>query len=146
MDYDELARLRERDPGWKLLRADTAPMAITFLHRVFVERNLRTVPLSRLTELLDDELYALNERLGERKLPKAPKVYIDDWAHADRGWLRESHETAPGMEMADTCFACAEIYEDQLIPKIGDVQRADSSLATEDGSEGYADPKVKARI
>ncbi|MEO3747262.1 hypothetical protein [Plantactinospora sp. B5E13] len=50
------------------------------------------------------------------------------------------------LELADTCFECAEIYEDQLIPKIGDVQAADASLATEDGSEGYADPKVKALV
>jgi hypothetical protein len=89
MDYDELLLLRERDPGWKLLRADTAPMAIAFLHRVFIEGNLRSVPEERLAELLDDELYALNERLGERKYPKPPKAYLDDWSHADRRWLRK---------------------------------------------------------
>lgn len=50
------------------------------------------------------------------------------------------------LELADTCFECAEIYEGQLIPKIGDVQAADASLATEDGSEGSADPKVKALV
>ena len=48
------------------------------------------------------------------------------------------------VELADTCFECAKIYEDQLIPEVGDVQAADASLATEDGSEGNADPKVKA--
>ncbi|MEO3819476.1 hypothetical protein ABGB21_23025 [Plantactinospora sp. B24E8] len=60
-----------------------------------------------------------------------------DGFHADIGTV---------LELADTCFECAEIYEDQLIPKIGDVQAADASLATEDGSEGYADPKVKALV
>jgi hypothetical protein len=50
------------------------------------------------------------------------------------------------LELADTCFECAQIYEDQLIPKIGTVQAADASLATEDGSEGFADPKVKALV
>lgn len=109
MDYDELARLRELDPGWKLLRADTAPMVIAFLHHVFVEGNLRSVPEERLIELLDDELYALNENLGERKYPKAPKAYLDDWTHADRQWLRKFYpedgdqphlELAPATERA----------------------------------------------
>jgi hypothetical protein len=94
MDYDALARLRERDPGGELLRADTAPMATAFLHRVFVERNLRSVPSERLTELRDDELYALKERLGERKFPEAPKAHIDDRSHGDHGWLRKFHPEA----------------------------------------------------
>ncbi|MBF9127942.1 hypothetical protein I0C86_02855 [Plantactinospora sp. S1510] len=50
------------------------------------------------------------------------------------------------LEFADTCFECAEFYEQRLIPKIGDVQAADASLATKDGSEGPADPKVKALV
>ncbi|MFV2196827.1 DUF3375 domain-containing protein [Nocardiopsis sp. LOL_012] len=109
MDYDELNRLRERDPGWRLLRADSAPMVITFLHRVFVEQNIRTIESGRLVELLDDELYALNERLGERRYPKASKAYVDDWTHPDRGWLRKFYpeqgdlphvELVPSVERA----------------------------------------------
>ncbi|WP_436528901.1 hypothetical protein [Actinoplanes sp. HUAS TT8] len=50
------------------------------------------------------------------------------------------------LELADTCYECAEIYERQLIPKISTVQAADASLATADGSEGRADPKVKAMV
>lgn len=55
-------------------------------------------------------------------------------------------DIATALELADTCFECAKIYENQLIPKISDVQAADASLATEDGSEGSADPKVKALV
>jgi hypothetical protein len=50
------------------------------------------------------------------------------------------------LELADTCYECAEIYENQLIPKIAAVQAADASLATADGSVGSADPKVKALV
>lgn len=50
------------------------------------------------------------------------------------------------MSLADTCYDCAEIYEDQILPMIGEIQSADSSLAAEDGSEGYADPKVKELV
>src|SRR5581483_6154397 len=42
-----------------------------------------------LVNRLDDELYALNERLGERAFPKPAKAYLDDWAHPDAGWLRK---------------------------------------------------------
>lgn len=103
MDYDELTLLLERDPGWKLLRSDNAPMTIAFLHRVFIEQNLRSVSEERLVELLDDELYALNERLGERKYPKAPKAYLDDWTHSDRRWLRKFYpedSDQPHMELS----------------------------------------------
>lgn len=105
MDYDELARLRELDPGWKLLRADTAPMVIAFLHRVFVDGNLRSISEERLVELLDDELYAVNEHLGERKYPKPPKAYLDDWVHSDRRWLRKFYPEGgdqPHLELAPT--------------------------------------------
>jgi hypothetical protein len=50
------------------------------------------------------------------------------------------------LELADTCYECAEFFESQLIPKIADVQAADASLATADGSVGMADPKVKAMV
>ncbi|BEL06242.1 hypothetical protein Q0Z83_044330 [Actinoplanes sichuanensis] len=50
------------------------------------------------------------------------------------------------LEIADTCFECARIYEKDLIPQIAAVQAADASLATADGSEGSADPKVKAMV
>ncbi|GAB3994050.1 hypothetical protein GCM10029992_07380 [Glycomyces albus] len=103
MDYDELTLLRDRDPGWKLLRSDNAPMTIAFLHRVFIEQNLRSVSEDRLIELLDDELYALNERLGERKYPKPPKLYLDDWTHSDRRWLRKFYPEdgdQPHMELS----------------------------------------------
>ena len=45
---------------------------------------------------LDDELYALNDRLGEGTFPKAPKAYLDDWAGADVGWLRKYYP--PGSD------------------------------------------------
>jgi hypothetical protein len=55
-------------------------------------------------------------------------------------------DIATVLELADTCFECAKIYENQLIPKIRATQAADASLATDDGSEGRADPKVKALV
>jgi flagellar motility protein MotE (MotC chaperone) len=101
MDYDELTRLRERDPGWKLLRADTAPMVAAFLHRVFIERNIRSIEAVKLAELLDDELYEIDGRSEDRRFPKAPKAYVDDWT--GHGWLRRFYPKAgdePHVELA----------------------------------------------
>jgi hypothetical protein len=38
---------------------------------------------------LDDELYALNERLGEGTFPKTAKAYLEDWADSRAGYLRK---------------------------------------------------------
>lgn len=61
MDFDELDQLRRGDPAWKLLRADNAPLVLSFLSKVFVEDNIRVISAAELISRLDDELYALNE-------------------------------------------------------------------------------------
>ena len=90
MSFDEVAWLRDNSPPWRLLRADHAPLVLSFLHQVFVEQNVRSIPAAELASRLDDELYALNERDGEpRKFPKPAKAYLDDWAAPEAGWLRK---------------------------------------------------------
>ncbi len=42
-----------------------------------------------MADRLDDELYALNERLGEQTFPKSAKAYLDDWSATQAGWLRK---------------------------------------------------------
>ncbi len=86
--FDEIAWLRVNSPAWRLLRADNSPLVLSFLQRVFVEGNVRAISASELESLLDDELYALNER-QPGSFPKKPKAYLDDWAHPDAGWLRK---------------------------------------------------------
>jgi hypothetical protein len=89
---DEIAWLRDNSPAWRLLRADHAPLVLSFLHRVFVADNVRSVSAAELTSRLDDELYALNQRESERggtRFPKPAKAYLDDWAAPEVGWLRK---------------------------------------------------------
>jgi hypothetical protein len=86
--FDELAWLRDNSPAWRLLRADNAPLVLSFLHQVFVAENVRSIPAAELASRLDDELYALNER-EPRRFPKPAKAYIDDWAAPEAGWLRK---------------------------------------------------------
>ena len=89
LPYDELADLRSRHPAWILLKADNAPLILNFLGRVFVDRNAGQLPASDLSRELDEELYALNQRLGEGTYPKPAAAYLDDWAAPERGWLRK---------------------------------------------------------
>ena len=89
---DEIAWLRDNSPAWRLLRADNAPLVLSFLHRVFVAGNARSVSAAELASRLDDELYALNQRdggQGGRRFPKVARAYLDDWAAPGAGWLRK---------------------------------------------------------
>lgn len=89
--WDEIEWLRDNSPAWRLLRADNAPLVLSFLHRVFVAENVRSISATDLASRLDDELYALNQRKGERgkRYPKPAKAYLDDWAAPEVGWLRK---------------------------------------------------------
>lgn len=89
LSYDEISWLRGNSPGWRLLSADNAPLVLSFLNQVFVAENARSISAGELASKLDDELYALNERLGDRTFPKTAKAYLDDWAAPGAGWLRK---------------------------------------------------------
>ncbi len=93
MQYEEIALLRSRSAAWRLLRADNAALILSFLGRVFIDENVRDISASQLTNRLDDELFALNERLGEGTYPKSARAYLDDWAAPGAGWLRKFYPT-----------------------------------------------------
>ena len=93
--FDEISWLRGNSPAWRLLRAENAPLVLSFLDQVFVAENIRSISATELANRLDDELYALNERLGERAYPKPAKAYLDDWAAPEAGWLRGEDAVRP---------------------------------------------------
>ena len=70
-DYATLDLLRQSHPAWRLLRSDHAPLVASFLQRVFIAPNLRVMTQADLAEALEDELYALRERLGGETFPKS---------------------------------------------------------------------------
>ena len=98
MDYDEIEHLRSNHPAWSLLRSPNAALVLSFLGRVFVERNAGAVSGAELAGELDDELYALNQRLGEARFPRPAVEYLDEWAAPERGWLRKFYP--PGSDEA----------------------------------------------
>ena len=89
LDYDALDALRSHHPAWRLLRSDHAPLVVSFLQRVFVAPNVRLMAAADLAEALEDELYALRQRLGAGTFPKSALEYLNDWAAADKAWLRK---------------------------------------------------------
>lgn len=89
LDYTTLDTLRRKHPAWRLLLADSAPLVASFLARVFIAPNVRVMAQADLVEALEDELFALRERLGADAFPRRAQDYLDDWAGNERGWLRK---------------------------------------------------------
>ena len=70
MEYDEVERLRRNSAAWRLLNADNAALVLAFLGAVFVDENVRSISGAELAGRLEDELYALHERLGQVRYPE----------------------------------------------------------------------------
>jgi flagellar motility protein MotE (MotC chaperone) len=92
--YTALVNLRAHHPAWRLLGSDHAPLVASFLHRVFVVPNLRVIAAADLAEALEDELFALRQQLGDDVFPKPASAYLNDWAAADKGWLRKFYKSS----------------------------------------------------
>lgn len=89
LDYDRLVALRKQSSAWRLLTAGNAALMLSFFNKVFVEQGARSIAGAELVERLDDELFLLNERLGQGAYPKSAKAYLDDWSAPENGWLRK---------------------------------------------------------
>ncbi|MDO9425114.1 MAG: DUF3375 domain-containing protein [Methylobacter sp.] len=89
LDYATLDLLRQNHPAWRLLNSPHAPLVASFLQRVFIAPNVRVMAQADLAEALEDELFALRERLGAEAFPKTAPDYLNDWAATDKGWLRK---------------------------------------------------------
>jgi hypothetical protein len=69
--------------------ADHAPLIVSFLHRVFLNENVRDISQVELISELEDELLYLREVEGEEKFPRSAAAYIEERAQDDKGWLRK---------------------------------------------------------
>jgi len=88
-NHGTLDSLRKNHPAWRLLRADSAPLVASFLHRVFIVPNVREIAQVDLQEALEDELFALREQLGAEAYPRDAQDYLNDWSDNAQGWLRK---------------------------------------------------------
>jgi hypothetical protein len=89
LTFQALTALRRSHPAWRLLAAAHAPFIASFLHRVFIAPNLRTLSLQELCSRLDDDLLRIRKDLGPEAFPRASAEYLDEWASDAHGWLRK---------------------------------------------------------
>ncbi|WP_455833628.1 DUF3375 domain-containing protein [Pseudarthrobacter siccitolerans] len=89
MDFYAINSLRENHPGWSLLRAQNAPLALSFFMAAFTGPNQRNLGRQELIDVLDDVLFGLRDSEGQDKFPRPAGEYLDDWAADERQWLRK---------------------------------------------------------
>src|ERR1700739_366151 len=94
--------MRQHHPAWKLLCSDHAPLIASFLHRVFVAPNVRVIAQADLSEALEDELFSARQQRGEASYPKPALSYLNDWASAEKGWLRKFYRQGEGQPYIDS--------------------------------------------
>lgn len=94
LDFTTLDALRQNHPAWRLLRADLAPLVLSFLSKTYIVPNIRVHSLSELSEKLEDELFQLRALHGPESFPRAASEYLDDWASDSHGWLRKYYPPA----------------------------------------------------
>ena len=92
MDFHRIKHLFKNQPEWKLLRADHAPLVLSFLQFAFVEGKERIIPEPVLVSKLEDLLYTLRQTEGEDAFPKPAMDYLNDWADVKKGWLRKFYQ------------------------------------------------------
>lgn len=88
LQYEDIESLRRHNPAWRLLTATTAPLIVVFLGRVFVEENVREISETELLGRLEDQLYALNQRLGAEAPSRTAREYLAAWSSPETPWLR----------------------------------------------------------
>ncbi|MBE4717230.1 DUF3375 domain-containing protein [Pseudarthrobacter sp. AB1] len=96
MDFYVINALRENHAGWSLLRAQNAPLAVSFFIKAFTGPNQRDIGRQELIDHLDDVLFGLREVFGEDKYPRPAGEYLDEWAAPERAWLRKYY--VPGQD------------------------------------------------
>lgn len=99
MDRDRIEAMRRSEAAWRLLRADHAPLVLGFLGQVFIEENVRSLPLRDLEARLDDVLFAANQ--SETVYPRSAKDYLTDWSAPEAGWLRTTYPPGSDEPWAD---------------------------------------------
>lgn len=89
MDHDYLLELKRSHPALRLLAADTAPLILGFLYKVFVQPNRRGIGQDELESQLDDYLFGLHRIYGDDMYPRSGAQYLEGWADPGRGILRK---------------------------------------------------------
>ena len=109
MDYFSINSLREAHAGWSLLRAQNAPLALTFFMAAFTDPNQRNLGRQDLVDALDDVLFSLRDSLGEDRFPRSAAEYLDDWAEPEKAWLRKFYTDGRDEPVYDLTAATEDV-------------------------------------
>ncbi len=109
MDYFSINSLRETHAGWSLLRAQNAPLALTFFMSAFTDPNQRNLGRQDLIDVLDDVLFSLRDSLGDDRFPRSAAEYLDDWAEPDKAWLRKFYTETRDEPVYDLTAATEDV-------------------------------------
>ncbi|HWH28072.1 MAG TPA: DUF3375 domain-containing protein [Mycobacteriales bacterium] len=110
MDHSTVEALRDKHPAWRLLRAHTAPLVLSFLGAHFVEGNAGATPATRLVDALDEHLEGLNAGAEEPRYPRSPEEYLDSWSSEESGWLRRFYPASSDEVHYDATPALEKAY------------------------------------
>ena len=92
MNYEKLTARLSNSATIKLLRAKSAPLILSFLHREFKEKHRLTISNHELVSRLSDYLEALNyldEDHPYADFLERSKKHIDDWCNEYNRYLRK---------------------------------------------------------
>ncbi|MGN7198640.1 DUF3375 domain-containing protein [Arthrobacter sp. SAFR-044] len=109
MDFYAINSLRENHAGWSLLRAQNAPLALTFFMAAFTGPNQRNLGRQELIDVLDDVLFGLRDSEGDERFPRQAGEYLDDWASDDRKWLRKYYVPGEDQPHYDLSAAAEDV-------------------------------------
>lgn len=101
MQYDELKFQRKNNTAWRLLTSAHAPLIASFLYRIFVQENQRSLPFDIVVSKLDDVLFHLNQLKGGQRYPKTASSYLNDWAGGSNAFLRKYYEKGNDIPQLD---------------------------------------------
>lgn len=85
MDHDRLEADLKGSAAVRLLRADSAPMVVSALYRLFKRKQQLSVAYDEALEILDGHLGVLNEPEPVYRL--ASNEYLKQWADDQHRWI-----------------------------------------------------------
>lgn len=88
MSFDFFYSLQQDNAAVRLLKAANMPMIAGFLHEVFIQKDIQTIPYEKLINELDYYLSEVRAISGDNKYVQTARAYVDEWIN-DEGFLRK---------------------------------------------------------
>ncbi len=91
LSYEHVSHLKKFHVAWRLLSSDLAPFVTSFLYKVFLQANRRSISITDLTDELEHFLYILKQKYPQEAPTRSAKEYIESWSAPDTAWLSQRY-------------------------------------------------------